>query len=137
MTLFDYIIENNYEDFDVYDDVFDCCVTVCLPDEETDFYDKFVRGICKKVELLYGKSSPDDCEIIANWTGLIQKNMEKFKQFSNLHWSDGPDKDEDEYEYEDEDEYLYTWIYKLHFYVAGYASDSFYKTLYEFAQSLD
>ena len=134
MTLYDYIKENP-EDFDVWDDTYDMSVTVCAyddgePDDENDLddYDKFCAEICKKVQLVEGKNYPDDCELIADWTGMIMKNKEKFVQFSNLYWNQV---------YNDPDDFAYQWVKEIHLYFAGYVADSFYKTLYEFSKSLD
>lgn len=129
MKLLNYIL-NDYSDYDVWDNTFDACVTVCIDElsEDSDEYEKFTHEILKKVDLVSGKTLPDDCEIIADWAGLIERNKEKFRQFSNLYWK---------YEYEDDDDFAYEWIKEFHAYFGGYVSDSFYKTLYEFAQSLE
>lgn len=127
MTLFEFI-KVAERDFDVYDDVFDAEVTVCHIEESkhNDFYDKFCIGIIKKVNLV--KQTSDYC-LVAKWTKLIQDNMEKFREFTDKHWSK-------KYK-DDEEEFIYQWINEIHLYMAGYVSEDFYETLVEFVDSLE
>ena len=76
-TLYNYInmAEN---DFDTYDVEYDAEVTVCHIYEENDEYDKFCNGIIKKVDVI--KINGDS--LIVNWSELINRNMDKFREFS-------------------------------------------------------
>lgn len=127
MTLYDFI-KVTERDFDVYDDVFDAEVTVCYIRESNrnDFCEKFCIEIIKKVNLV---KQTDDCCLVAKWTKLIQDNMEKFREFTDKHWSR-------KYK-DDEDEFIYQWINEIHLYMAGYVSEDFYETLVEFVDSLE
>jgi len=126
MDLYNYL-KIAQRDFDVYDDVYDACVTVCYIDDEdvTDNYDKFCTEIIKKVDVI---KQTDDCILIANWTKLIKDNMAQFKAFTKEHWR---------YQYEDdEDEFIYQWINEINLYMAGYVSENFYKKLCDFVELL-
>lgn len=129
MKLYDFILEN-FADYDVYDNTFDHCVTVCMdePTPEDDLYDKFMHEICKRVDVLDTTGAERDGVLTADWTGLIKRNEDKFREVMKSHWKS---------QYEDEDDFLYQWIRELHYYFAGYVPDSFYKTLYDFALTLD
>lgn len=124
MNLFDYI-NIAQKDFDVADAVYDTSVTVCHIEEENCAYDKFCNGIIKKVEVI---KQTDDIILVANWTDLIKRNMEKFRAFSMRHWA---------FEYKDEDEFIYQWINEIHAYMGGYVSEDFYNTLVEFVETLE
>ena len=125
MTLFEYLkmAEN---DFDTFDTKYDECITVCFIDEEyaKDEYDKFCIGIIKKVnvEKIHGDT------LTVNWSELIERNMDKFRKFTNKYWK---------YNYEDDiDEFVYQWINEIHSYMAGYVGESFYSVLNKFVNSL-
>lgn len=124
MTLYEYL-KMSEADYDTYDTEYDAGVTVCYIDEESDAYDKFCNGIIKKVDVV--KINGDTLTV--NWSGLIERNMDKFKMFSREHW---------EYDYEDDiDEFEYQWINEIHAYMAGYVSESFYSVLNKFVNSLE
>lgn len=127
MKLYDYM-KLSQVDYDTYDTVYDACITVCSideEDEEKDSYYKFCTDIIKKVEM--EKQNGDI--LLVKWTKLIQDNMEKFKAFTKKHWK---------YTYEDdEDELVYQWINEIHYYMAGYVSESFYDVLVEFVETLE
>lgn len=125
MNLFDYI-NVAQRDFDVADTEYDASVTVCHIAEDKCSYDKFCNEIIKKVEVVKQVS---DIILVANWTDLIKRNLEKFKMFSRKHWA---------YDYEDdEDEFIYQWIEEIHAYMGGYVSEDFYDTLVEFVDTLE
>ena len=126
MKLYDFIKLTEC-DYDTYDTIYDAVVTVCYieENEENDFYDKFCIELMKKVNV---EKQSDDA-LIVEWTELIQKNMDKFKEFTNNHWR---------YNYEDdEDEFIYQWIEEIHSYMAGYVSEKFYETLFNFVETLE
>lgn len=124
-TLYDYL-KLTKNDFDTYDTEYDEGVTVCYIDEEDeeDDYDKFCNGIIKKVNVVEVNGDT----LVVNWCELIQRNMDLFKHFTEEHWYKN-------YE-DDEDEFIYQWIREIHYYMAGYVSEDFYKTLNEFVDSL-
>ena len=125
MNLFDYI-NASQKDFDVADTVYDTSVTVCHIQEEECSYDKFCNEIIKKVEVV---KQVNDMILVANWTDLIKRNLEKFKMFSREHWV---------YNYEDdEDEFIFQWIEEIHAYMGGYVSEDFYNTLVDFVETLE
>ena len=126
MTLFEYL-KMSEGDFDTYDTKYDAEVTVCYIEEEyeTDEYDKFCNGITKKVNVV--KINGD--YLIVNWSELIERNMNKFKDFTKKYWK---------YQYKNDiDEFVYQWISEIHMYIAGYVSESFYSTLNEFVNTLE
>lgn len=111
-------------DYDIGDTEYDAVVTCCYNDEIDDNYDKFCDLLLSKVELIRGGEYP-----VANWSGFIKKNLDKFKEFANKYWyckySD------------DEDELIYQWIKEFHAYTAGMVGESFYKTLVVFFEELE
>lgn len=124
MTLYEYL-KMSEADYDTYDRDYDAGVTVCYIDEECDEYDKFCNGIIKKVDVV--KINGDTLTV--NWSELIERNMDKFKEFTAKHWK---------YQYEDDiDDFEYQWINEIHMYMAGYVSESFYSVLNEFVDSLE
>lgn len=131
MNLFEFI-NTTQKDFDTYDDVYDASVTVCFIeddyDEDDEFhnYDKFCNDIIKLVEVI---KQTDDCTLLVKWTDLINRNMEKFKDFTKKYW-----RDTCQY---DDDELVYQWINEIDSYMAGNVSLSFYKTLVEFVGTLN
>lgn len=123
MTLFEYL-QMTECDYDTYDTKYDTGVTVCLIDEECDDYDRFCNGIIKKVDVV----GVNDDILTVNWSELIERNMDKFKEFTAEHWR---------HQYEDDiDELVYQWINEIHAYMAGYVGESFYSVLNEFVDSL-
>lgn len=127
MTLFDFV-RTTKRDWDVYDNVYDAEVTVCYIDEDKELYDKFCNEIIKKVILIRQIS---DYSLEAKWTKLIEDNMEKFREFTRMHWHD-----EAQYE-DDDDEFIYQWINEIHGYMAGCVSEDFYEVLVEFVKELE
>jgi hypothetical protein len=125
-TLYNYInmAEN---DFDTYDIEYDAEVTVCHIYKENDEYDKFCNGIIKKVDVI--KINGDS--LIVNWSELINRNMDKFREFSEEHWYANC-----QYE-DDDDEFIYQWINEIHQYMAGNVSEDFYSVLNKFVDSLE
>ena len=126
MTLYE-ILEIAENDFDTYDTEYDVVVTTCWIGEENDDYDKFCNGIMKKVNVI--KKSGDG--LLVNWSDLIRRNMEKFRQFTRDNWSENS-----QYE-DDEDEFIYQWIKEIHYYMAGYVPDKFYKKLVKLVEELN
>lgn len=126
MTLYEYLkLKEN--DFDTCDTVFDTGVTVCYIDEENDEYDKFCNGIIKKVNVV----DEDEDFLTVDWTGLIERNIDKFKAFTKENWYENC-------QYEDDiDEFMYQWINEIHQYMAGYVDMDFYSTLNELVNSLE
>lgn len=130
MKLYDFM-KVSMNDWDTYDDVYDACVTICYIDEEDsdDEFDNFYKfniEIMKKVEVI---RQTDEYSLLVNWTKLIRDNMEKFRDFTEKHWSR-------KYR-DDEDEFIYQWINEIHYYIAGYVSEDFYKILVDFVGTLE
>lgn len=130
MKLYD-ILKVAQNDYDTYDNEFDATVTVgwiedgLFGDDDKNYVD-FCNGIYKKVEVV--KFSFDD-SFIVDWSGLINRNMEKFKAFTKENWR---------YQYEDdEDEFVYQWINEIQSYVSGYVSEDFYGVLVKFVETLE
>ena len=126
MTLYEHMnLAKN--DFDTYDTTYDAEVTVCYIDSEHDEYDKFCNGIIKKVDVveIVGES------LVINWRELIERNIEKFKNFTSKYWYA-------DCQYEnDEDEFVYQWINEIHQYMVGNVSESFYSKLNKLVNSLE
>ena len=125
MTLFDYV-KMTEKDFDTYDTVYDAVVTVChiYEEDECDEYDKFCNNIMKKVNVV--KVNAD--VLIVDWCELIDRNLDKFKNFTEEYWK---------YKYEDDiDEFMYQWINEIHLYMAGYVDEELYSVLNKFVDTL-
>ena len=118
MTVYDFI-KSEDSDFDVYDNTYDACITVCAPyyGEFRDKSDEFQDEILKRVRIMRKKN---DYEAIADWAGFIQFYIDVFKKFAQEHWYNMPKNDDD---------LVYTWIKELNLYFAGYVSVSFYSVL--------
>ena len=126
MTLYEYL-KMRENDFDTCDTVFDTGVTVCYIETEKDEYDKFCNGIIKKVNVV--KVNHDI--LIVNWCELIERNVEKFKEFAKENWYESC-------QYEDDmDEFIYQWINEIHAYMAGFVAEDFYSVLNEFVDGLE
>lgn len=126
MTLFAYM-DMHQEDIDTYDTEYDAVVTVCFMEEENaqDNYDRFCLDIIKKVEV----DSAAHGDVIVDWSGLIERNMEKFRAFTAEYWR---------YQYKDDDEeFIYQWIREINYYLAGYVGENTYCALNELLQELD
>lgn len=125
ITLYDFL-RLAKGDYDTYDVFYDASVTVCYIDDEDDGddYDKFCNEIIKRVNIV--ETHRDS--LIVDWSRLIKCNMEEFKNFTAEHWICG---------YEDDiDEFIYQWIKEIHYYIAGYVSDDFYKHLINLVSKL-
>ena len=125
MTLYEYL-KMTEGDFDTYDTKYDAVVTVCYIDEESecDNYDKFCNSIIKKVNVV--KVNGD--VLIVDWCELIERNLVKFKDFTEEYWK---------YKYEDDiDEFMYQWINEIHLYMAGYVDEELYSVLNKFIDTL-
>ena len=128
VSLLDYL-KKYPGDYDVWDNTFDMCVTVCSPDsEEKTAYDNFVAEICDKVYMVYdGDDIEETDNPVADWYGFIEKNMEKFRNFTGRYWA---------CEYEDDDDYIEEWIVEINNLFAGYGSWKSYGNLAIFAKTL-
>lgn len=124
INLYDFLVVSNC-DYDTYDTDYEGIVTcVGIDKEPTDKYEEFYQKMCKKVEVIHSSNNG----LIVNWSNLIERNLDKFKEFTNKHWK---------YKYEDDDtELVYQWINEIHLYFAGYVGDNFYAILCEFADTL-
>lgn len=118
MTVYEFI-KHEDSDFDIYDNEFDKCVTVCAPyyGEFRDNSDVFEDEILKRVRLIRKKN---DYEAVADWSGFIKFYINEFRNFAKKHWISIPN---------DEDSLVSAWIKELHLYFAGYVSVEFYKVL--------
>ena len=123
MTVKEYLVLQEC-DYDIEDKYYDTSVTCCYIDEITNSYEKFCDLLTSKVALIKGGDYP-----VANWSGLVKQNMEKFKDFSKKHWRSVYDNNENEF--------LYQWVKEFHCYLAGMVSEKFYDTLVEFFESLE
>ena len=130
MTLYDYLSTHN-EDYDVYDNEFDNCVTVCpILDSEvnkSDSYDVFCNSIIKHVKFI--SEGGHDSTLIADWSGLIRANLDKFRAFSEAHWWSRCE--------DDDEEFVYQWINEISAYMAGYVSEDVYSDLVELVNELN
>lgn len=125
ITLYDFLSLSEC-DYDTYDTKYDAEVTVCWIGEESDNYDKFCNEIIKKVNIV--KINRD--MIMVNWSELIERNIDKFKEFTRENWYET-------HQYEDDiDEFIYQWIKEIHYYMAGYVSEDFYENLVELVKNL-
>lgn len=128
MTLYEYMKKSEY-DYDTYDTKYCAGVTVCYIDDEyeEDDYDKFCNNIIKKVEVVEINGDT----LVVNWSELIERNMDRFKEFTSKYWNKNS-------QYEDDiDEFEYQWINEIHYYMAGYVSEDFYSVLNEFVNDLN
>lgn len=128
MTLYEYL-KMSENDFDTYDTDYDAVVTVCYiaDEDENDEYDKFCNSIIKKVNVLH----IDTHYLTVDWSGLIERNTDKFKAFAKEHWYANC-------QYEDDiDEFIYQWVNEIHQYMAGNVSMSFYNKLNKLVDSLE
>jgi hypothetical protein len=125
ITLYDFLSLSEC-DYDTYDTKYDVEVTVCWIGEESDNYDKFCNEIIKKVNVV--KINRD--MIMVNWSELIERTIDKFKEFTKENWYET-------HQYEDDiDEFIYQWIREIHYYMAGYVSEDFYGNLVELVKNL-
>lgn len=111
-------------DYDISDVKYDTTVTCCYIDEINDNYDKFCKLLMSKVEIIRGGDHP-----VANWSGFITKNLNKFKNFAEEHWICAYD--------DNEEELIYQWIKEFHGYMAGMVGEKFYGKLVEFFEGLE
>lgn len=126
MTLYEYL-KMSENDYDTYDIDYDAVVTVCYIADEDDEYDKFCNGIIKKVNVVY----VDTHYLTVDWSGLIERNMDKFKAFTKEHWKQSC-------QYEDDiDEFIYQWVNEIHYYMAGYVDEDTYTELNKLVDSLE
>ena len=123
MTVKEYL-RMTESDFDFGDTEYDAIVTCCYIDEINDNYDKFCDILTSKVELVRGGDYP-----VADWSGFINKNLDKFRQFAKEHWICAFE--------DDEEELVYQWINEFHAYLAGMVVEKFYDTLVEFFEGLE
>ena len=125
INLYDLLVISD-SDCDTYDTDYDACITCCsIDDDPGDFYEKFYHEMCKKVDVVEANGN----DIVVNWCELIERNFSKFKAFTKEHWK---------YTYEDnDDELIYQWLNEINLYFAGYVSEDFYETLYNFALTLE
>ena len=130
MKLFDFM-KFTKGDYDTYDTVYDAEVTVCWIDEDDENcnYDKFCINIIKKVEV--DEQNCSSGNLTVKWTELITNNMEKFREFTRMHWND-----DCQYE-DDDDEFIYQWITEINNYMAGCVSEDFYGVLVKFVEELE
>lgn len=108
-------------DFDVGDNIFDVVVCCCSPDFEdldnsNDPYDKFTKYIYDNVKIATAK--PDKDFVVADWTGFVNENFDKLKEFSRQCWRG---------DYDNKDDFTYEWIKEIHAWLAGYVGDGNYK----------
>lgn len=125
-TLYEYL-RMSKNDFDTYDTKYDVSVTVGYIGKENDEYDKFCNGIIKKVNVVEVNNN----SLTVNWSELIERNMDKFKEFTSKHWYASC-----QYE-NDIDEFIYQWIKEIHGYMVGNVSEDFYSTLNDFVKTLE
>lgn len=123
MTVKDYL-NLQHCDYDFDDKDYDAVVTCCYIDEINNSYDTFCDLLTSKVSIVKGGDYP-----IANWSGFIANNFEKFKTFAKENWHCSYD--------DDDEEFVYEWIKEFHSYLAGMVSYTFYDKLVEFFETLE
>lgn len=128
MNLFEFLIMGDV-DYDTFDNVYDTCVTVCVPyeyenTEEMDYYDKFTVFIYKSVKILERHKSKYSETLVVNWSEFIEKNLDTFRAIAEDMWRE-------ETIPKDNDDLVYDWINELHAWLAGYVSDSRYQEFME------
>jgi hypothetical protein len=126
MTLYEYL-KMTERDFDTYDTKYDVGVTVChiYEEDECDEYDKFCNSIMKKVNVV--KINAD--VLIVDWCELIERNLDRFKNFTEEYWK---------YKYDDDiDEFMCQWINEIHLYMAGYVDEYLYSVINNFIDTLE
>lgn len=119
MTLKEFI-QKTQRDYDVYDTVYDACVTICCWTSIKDSYDEFIDELCSKVPFV---STGRGSTVVVPWSKLIDVNLSIFKEFTREHWQENCQYSEDD------DEFKYQWIRELSAYVAGEVSCDFYDFL--------
>lgn len=129
MTLYE-LMEVNKRDYDVRDNIFDSSITVCWIDKDdiSDNCDKFCMELIKKVYVVNNKTDLSKDFVVADWYGLIKRNLNKFKEFAKTNWTR---------DYKNEDDFIYQWIKEIHYYFAGYVGDSTYEKLVELVNELN
>jgi hypothetical protein len=129
ISIYEFMVMNqNNRGYDVWDKERDVCVTLDNLEtevEENDYYTLFVEELIKKVQF---KKQTYDYIIIAEWSEFIIKNMQQFRKFTKEHWQN---------QYKDEDTFIFQWIKELHGYISGLVPEDFYKTLYDFVETLE
>ena len=113
MTIYE-LTKLTESDYDVWDEVFDDCVTCCYIDEPEDDYDEFCIALYKKVEC----TKSDSYSAYADWYGFIERNLSIFKEFADKYWIKGNQ--------EDEEDFICEWIGELHKWLAGYLPEESY-----------
>lgn len=112
-------------DWDIEDKIFDEVVTCCFnEDEPTDNYDRFCDALYSKVTMVNEGDWP-----VADWSGFVTKNFEKFKEFSNKYWNDSYD--------DDEEEFVYQWVTEFHGFLAGYTTERIYGILADLINKME
>lgn len=123
MKLIDFL-RDEQNDFDTYDTVFDAIVTVCWDDtllEEMKSprgYDGFTYKLLRIVDILECSDTP-----VVDWSGLLYRNIDLFRDFANKYWYKN--------NWEDNDDFVCEWIEQIHLLLAGYESDDGYKKYIE------
>lgn len=118
MTLYEKIREEEYE-FDTCDDVYDIIITTVDIDEENDWYSKFGNFIMKNVNVL---EEAGGCDYVCDWSAFITENLSVFREAADAMWRRTP---------KDDDDLTYEWIREIHFWLAGYVSESEYREFME------
>lgn len=93
MKLFDYLwMFKNDVDFDVPDSEIDTVITICFSKENADkvsedypYIDKFTNLLLHSVDVAY---LLNDGTPVCNFSEIIHKNEELFKQFVKDEWSE-------------------------------------------------
>lgn len=123
MTLYE-LLKITQTDFDTYDTVFDACVTACAFDKDDeakeDFYYKFFIGLTKFVTVL---ENAGESAVTCDWSEMIKRNFDVFKDFTRENWAENYD--------DDEDEFIYQWIEEINGFFAGFTSENVYKDFVE------
>lgn len=132
MKLFDYLwLFKNDVDFDVPDSEIDTVITVCFSKENADkvskdypYIDKFTNLLLHSADVAY---LLNDGTPVCNFSEIIHKNEELFKQFVKDEWTEDM-----QWVLEDEHgEFEYEFLKDFHLITTGNCSNKSAKLYYE------
>lgn len=126
MKLYDWMATQDHDYFDCYDVDPAVSVSVSKIEKVNSNYDKFMVELMKKVDFV----SFDDLtgDVTCDWSKLISDNLDKFKNFTDIHWRRN---------YDDLFEFTEQWVQELGRYAEGWLGKDFYAKLVDFVESLD
>lgn len=113
------ILDKTMNDYDTYDTEFDACVTCCYIDEEEfdDYYGSFCKKLYELVEVVDINSS---LTLIVDWSGFVKRHLGEFYDFEEDYFGSSE-------RFDCEDDFVFEWIDRFHYLLAGYASEEDYE----------